>query len=104
MRWVEGQRFTADQAWGSTLLGDFGAVAARLHWTDAPYRWHTNTGPEVFAVLQGEVEMHYRDESGREHMRLLGVGDIACLSNGDEHVAIPRGPARILVVEMVGSD
>ncbi|MNJ79999.1 hypothetical protein D3C77_782220 [compost metagenome] len=53
-------------------------------------------------VLDGEVEMHYR-EQGAERQVLLGVGDIFYAEVGCEHVAHPRGVARILVVEREGS-
>ena len=74
----------------------------RLHWTDAPYIWHINDGEEVFAVLDGVVEMFYK-ETGLEKSTMLDTGDIfyACL--GTEHVAHPKGEARILVIELEGS-
>ena len=77
-------------------------ITTRLHWTDQPYRWHINDGEEVFVVLDGQVQMHYR-ENGTEQMALLNVGDIFYASVGTEHVAHPQGPARILVIESEGS-
>ncbi len=35
-------------------------ITTRVHWTDQPYKWHVNDGEEVFAVLDGKVDMHYR--------------------------------------------
>ena len=61
-----------------------------------------NDGEEVFAVLDGIVEMHYR-EAGVERMALLEAGDVFFAEVGCEHVAHPRGEARILVVEREGS-
>ncbi len=52
-----------------------GGTTTRLHWTDQPYRWDVNDGEEVFAVLDGTVDMHYR-ESGIEHVVALTVGDV----------------------------
>ena len=95
--------FVADRAWGSTLLNDFGDVTVRLHWTDEPYRWHRNTGPEVFVVLDGIVDMHVR-EGGVERIIRLNVGDGIAVNDGDEHVAHPVGAARILVVERKDSE
>ena len=77
-------------------------ITTRLHWTDQPYRWHVNDGEEVFVVLDGQVDMHYRVD-GREEKTLLEAGDIFFASIGTEHVAHPRGEARILVVEQEGS-
>ncbi len=39
----------------------------RLHWTDQPYVWHVNDGSEVFVVLDGAVDMHYR-RGGKEEV------------------------------------
>ena len=72
------------------------------HWTEQPYKWHINDGQEVFAVLDGRVEMKYRLD-GAELSTVLETGDIFYASVGTEHVAHPIGPARILVVETEGS-
>lgn len=74
----------------------------RLHWTDAPYKWHVNDSPEVFVVLDGEVDIHIR-ENGIEKILRLKVSDIFHAENGDEHVAHPDGPIRALVIENSGS-
>lgn len=77
-------------------------ITTRLHWTDKPYEWHTNDGEEVFVVLDGAIDMHYR-ESGNEKVQRMEVGDIFYASVGTEHVAHPVGEARVLVVECEGS-
>ncbi|RMV63748.1 hypothetical protein ALP06_200008 [Pseudomonas coronafaciens pv. atropurpurea] len=53
-------------------------------------------------MLDGTVDMHYR-ESGTEHVVTLVVGDVFYAGAGCEHVAHPRGEARILVIEREGS-
>lgn len=77
-------------------------ITVRLHWTDQPYRWHVNDGEEVFTVLDGTVDMHYR-EASEERIAVLHAGDVFYAGIGCEHVAHPRGEARILVVECEGS-
>ncbi|TSE25038.1 Cupin domain protein [Tepidimonas sediminis] len=94
--------FTAERAWGALDIARLDGITVRLHWTDAPYRWHVNDGAEVFTVLDGCVEMRWR-EAGEEHRRLLEPGDVFFAEAGCEHVAHPQGPARILVVERAGS-
>ena len=83
----------------SRLRGD---ITTRLHWTDKPYKWHVNDGEEVFVVLNGTVEMHYRINC-KEYRTLLEAGDIFHAGVGMEHVAHPQGEARILVVENADS-
>lgn len=102
MQIFRSKTFTADRAWGALDIAVMNGISTRLHWTDQPYRWHVNDGQEVFAVMDGQVEMRYR-ENGEEHSVLLAAGDIFHASVGTEHMAHPVGPARILVVEQQGS-
>lgn len=94
--------FIADSAWGAKDIANMDGITTRLHWTDKPYKWHINDGEEVFVVLDGRVEMFYR-EKGVEKSVMLEVGDILYASIGTEHVAHPIGEARILVIEKEGS-
>lgn len=102
MRVFRSKDFTASRAWGAEDIANIDGTSIRLHWTDQPYKWHVNDGKEVFVVLDGVVDMHYRD-SGIEHVLTLMVGDVFYAEVGCEHVAHPRGEARILVIEREGS-
>jgi len=102
MKIVRSKEFRAARAWGAQDIAVLEGTSVRLHWTDAPYKWHVNDGEEVFVVLDGEVDMHVRVQ-GREEVHRLAPGDIFHASVGCEHVAHPRGEARILVVEKEGS-
>lgn len=102
MRVIRSKEFTANRPWGADAIANMGGTTTRLHWTDQPYKWHVNDGEEVFAVLDGTVDMHYR-EQGAEHVVTLHTGDVFFAEVGCEHVAHPRGEARILVVEREGS-
>ncbi|MFY7777718.1 MAG: cupin domain-containing protein [Elstera sp.] len=99
---IRSKEFTAPRAWGALDIANMAGVTTRLHWTDQPYKWHVNDGEEVFAVLDGTVDMHYRD-AGEEKQVALHAGDIFFAGLGCEHVAHPRGAARILVIEKEGS-
>jgi mannose-6-phosphate isomerase-like protein (cupin superfamily) len=96
------RNFSADRAWGALDLAEIDGATVRLHWADQPYDWHVNDGPEVFAVVEGEVDMHYRHE-GEEKVVRLGPGSFFVADEGDEHSAHPLGEARILVIERKGS-
>jgi mannose-6-phosphate isomerase-like protein (cupin superfamily) len=102
MQVVDARTFKAAKAWGARDIATIDGASVRLHWTDEPYIWHRNDGSEVFVVLDGAVEMHYRCD-GRETSVLLRPGDVFLAEEGDEHVAHPVGEARILVVERAGS-
>lgn len=102
VRIVRAREFTASRAWGALDIANMHGITTRLHWTDQPYRWHVNDGEEVFVVLDGVVDMHYRDGES-EQVVTLEPGDIFHATAGAEHVARPRDIARILVVETEGS-
>lgn len=102
MKIFRSKDFTGKRAWEALLVTAMNGITIRLHWTDEPYQWHVNDGEEVFAVMDGTVEMRYR-EKGEEKQILLESGDIFYAGIGDEHVAHPHGEARILVIEKEGS-
>jgi mannose-6-phosphate isomerase-like protein (cupin superfamily) len=102
MQIIRPRDFIAERAWGALDIANMNGITTRLHWTDKPYKWHINDGQEVFVVLDGQVEMHFR-AAGKEDSVTLNVGDIFYASVGTEHVAHPVGAARILVIESEGS-
>ena len=102
MKIISPKDFKASTAWEALDIERIDDATVRLHWTDKPYKWHVNDGPEVFVVLDGVVDMHTR-QNGVEEVHVLKAGDIFHAENGDEHVAYPKGPARVLVVERAGS-
>ena len=102
MRFVKSKDFTGDRAWASLPIAAMNGITTKLHWTDKPYKWHINDGEEVFVVLDGEVDMHFKNAGVEEVVRMTS-GDIFFADEGTEHVAKPDGEARILVVEKDGS-
>lgn len=102
MNVIKAKEFTPSRAWDAIDIACMNGITTRLHWTDQPYKWHVNDGEEVFVVLDGIVDMHYRN-AGVELVATLEPGDIFFAGVGCEHVAHPRGAARILVVERQGS-
>lgn len=101
-RFVSPSDFQGDSAWDALPIASMNGITTRLHWTDEPYKWHRNDGEEVFVVLDGKVDMYYR-EHGVEKSQRMNVGDIFYASVGTEHVAHPLGEARVLVIESEGS-
>ena len=102
MEIIKSKKYKANKAWDAKDIANMNGVTTRLHWTDKPYKWHINDGEEVFAVLDGKVEMYFRN-NGKEYCEILETGDIFFASIGTEHVAHPIGEARVLVVEKEGS-
>jgi mannose-6-phosphate isomerase-like protein (cupin superfamily) len=102
MNIINAADFTADRAWGAMDIAVIDGTSVRLHWSDQPYIWHINDGPEVFIVLDGEVDMEYRID-GKAFISRLRPGQIFYAGERDAHRAIPNGVARMLVIEREGS-
>jgi mannose-6-phosphate isomerase-like protein (cupin superfamily) len=95
----EASSFRGNRAWSGPDIASIRDATVKLRWADQPFRWHVNEGPEVFVVLSGGVDMHVRGAGLGERIIHLGPGDLLHIEPGEEHVAHPRGEARILVIE-----
>lgn len=103
MKVIQAKSFTGQRAWDAAEIAEVQGATVRLHWTDRPYVWHKNDSDEIFVVLDGQINMFFR-ENRFERSCLLNPGDICHIDVGEEHVAHPfNGPARILVIEKKGS-
>lgn len=102
MKIIQSKKFTPNIAWEALPIANMDGTTIRLHWTDKPYKWHINDGKEVFAVMDGEVDMHYKEDGDIKIIRLK-TGDIFYADVGTEHVAHPVGEVRVLVIEKEGS-
>lgn len=102
MRVIRSGKFTADEAWGAMNIANMNGITTKLHWTDEPYKWHSIGAEKVCVVLNGMVEMHFK-EGGELKSVMLQAGDIFYASKSTEHVANPIGEARVLVIETDGS-
>ena len=102
MKIIRSKEFQGSRPWDAVNVATFSGTSVRLLWTDKPYIWHVNDGQEVFAVMDGVIDMHYRID-GVEAVVTLEVGDVFYANVGCEHVAHPRVASRILVIEKEGS-
>ncbi len=102
MRKYEVRSERPERAWTGPNVDVIGDAAIKLRWTDRSFSWHRNETSEVFVVLDGTVDMDVRPAPGMEVTRVeLRPGDVLHIAAGEEHVAHPRGEARVLVVEHV---
>ena len=102
MKLIRSKEFEGSRPWEALDIATLSGISVRLHWTDQPYIWHVNDGQEVFAVMDGVVDMHYRIDDV-EKIATLEAGDVFYADGGCEHVAHPRGASRIVVGEKEGS-
>lgn len=98
MQLINTETLNGPVAWSGPTFAGFAGAAVKLRWIDKPYRWHRNDGREFFMVLSGLVEMKVRKDGGQTSV-FLRPGEAILIEMGEEHVAHPRQPSRILVVE-----
>lgn len=100
MKKYQAGQFRSEVAWRGPNLARLADAVVKLRWTDQPFRWHANRGQEIFLVISGDVDMHVRSAAGaHEEVIRLSAGDLLHIEEGEQHVARPRGEARILVIE-----
>ena len=70
MKIIKSNTFKPDAAWDALLdIANINGITTRLHWTDKPYKWYINDGEEIFVVLDGKVNMLYRERVIRRLIR-----------------------------------
>ncbi|WP_353375577.1 cupin [Microbulbifer sp. NBRC 101763] len=98
MEIVKRCQFVGEKAWQSKLIVNMNGITTKLNWMDKSYVGHVNDGQEVFAVMDGSVEMFYKRE-GKVCSGVLNARDIFYASEGAEYLVHPLGVARVLVIE-----
>ncbi|MBS0856179.1 MULTISPECIES: cupin [Tatumella] len=98
MNVIRSKDFHGNKAWEALPVTIFGETGVNPHSTDEACQWHINDGQEVFAVMDGIVDIHYKRDRQKKVITLY-AGDIFYASEGTEHVAYPQGISRILVTE-----
>lgn len=56
--------------WGARNIAVIDGVSIRLHWTDQPYRWHVNDGPEIFTLPDGHPGTRSRPFPSFDRLRI----------------------------------
>lgn len=105
MQKFDAAKLSGPDDWSGPTMTGIGNAVAKLRWINTPFRWHRNTGGELFLVLDGEVDMHVRaGPDAPVGIVRLEPGQMLLIEDGEEHVAYPHGEARILVVEQADSE
>lgn len=104
MKVIDANSLVGPDDWSGPTFGGISDAAVKFRWINSAFRWHRNDGPELFLVLDGEVDMHVRSgPASPVEVIALTAGMGVWMDEGDEHVAHPKGEARILVVEEADS-
>jgi mannose-6-phosphate isomerase-like protein (cupin superfamily) len=88
-----------DETWSPkalALVNDFAVKAVKL---DGEFIWHHHAEEdEVFIVLHGRIDMHYRID-GTEHVESFGEGEMLRIPHGLEHKPVATAGTQMLLIE-----
>lgn len=83
------------EAWSPRIVSELNGQYVKLAWFEGEYVWHHHAAEdEFFLVIQGEIEIHFRDRVVR-----LREGECCVVPRGVEHKPVAAGRAGVLVFE-----
>jgi len=85
-----------DRAWTPKRIAALNGQYVKLARFDGEFVWHTHIHEdELFLVLEGEIEIHFRDR-----VVTLGEGEMCVVPRGVCHKPVAaQGPASVLLFE-----
>ena len=81
--------------WDPKVVAELNGQHLKLALLEGAFVWHHHEREdELFLVLEGELEMEFRDRTER-----LGPGELIVVPRGVEHRPVSMGGARVLLFE-----
>jgi mannose-6-phosphate isomerase-like protein (cupin superfamily) len=85
--------------WSPRIVAQMNDYHFKVAKVQGEFVWHTHPGTdEVFVVLKGQLEIHFRDGNV-----VLGEGEMFVVPKGLEHKPIADRECHILLVEPAGT-
>ena len=81
--------------WSPRIVGEINEMQVKVVRLLGEFQWHSHeTQDEMFLVVTGELEMHYRDR-----VVTCMPGEFVIVPHGVEHKPVARGETGIMLVE-----
>ncbi|MEM6474733.1 MAG: cupin domain-containing protein [Pseudomonadota bacterium] len=89
-----------DEHWAPRLAARYNGNEVRLAKVEGEFHWHCHDHTdELFLVIEGELDMEFRDRTER-----LATGDLIVVPKGTEHRPCARnGEAKLLIMDADGT-
>lgn len=85
--------------WAPKIISQFNNNHIKLAKVQGEFNWHEHSETdELFIVLKGRLEIHFRDGKVR-----LGEGELFVVPKGVEHKPIAEEECHILLIEPTGT-
>ncbi len=89
-----------DEMWKPKIVGELNDLHVKIVKLEGEFTWHHHeTEDELFLVVDGVIDMHYRDVDGNEQVERFGAGEFLIVPHGVEHKPVAGNGAKLLLIE-----
>jgi mannose-6-phosphate isomerase-like protein (cupin superfamily) len=86
--------------WNPQIVGEVNDFHVKFVRIDGEFVWHHHdVEDELFFIVDGEMDMHYRDERGAERVERVAAGEFLVVPHGVEHKPVSHGGAKLMLIE-----
>ena len=88
------------ETWSPKIVARVNDFALKVVKLDGDFVWHHHADDdEIFLVLHGRIDMHYRDDGGAERLVTFGDGELLAMPRGVEHKPLAAAGTELLLFE-----
>ena len=89
-----------DEAWKPKIVGELNDLHVKVVKLHGEFIWHHHkVEDELFLVVDGTIDMHYRDDADTERVERFGPGELLIVPHGVEHKPVARDGAKLVLIE-----
>lgn len=97
---IAGKFALFDDRWSPKIVAEVNDVHVKLVKVEGDFVWHRHPREdELFLVVEGTLEMHYRDHDGRERLETLRSGEFLVVPRGTEHKPVAASGTKLVLIE-----
>jgi mannose-6-phosphate isomerase-like protein (cupin superfamily) len=86
--------------WNPKIVGALNDFHVKVVRVAGEFVWHHHTvEDELFFVIEGSVEMHYRDDAATERIERFTSGEFLIVPHGVEHKPVAAAGTKLLLLE-----
>lgn len=86
--------------WHPRIIGELNGQHVKIVKFRGEFVWHCHENEdELFLVLKGSFEMHFREPSGTEKMTIVNEGEFVIVPRGMEHRPASEDEVAVLLFE-----
>jgi mannose-6-phosphate isomerase-like protein (cupin superfamily) len=88
------------QTWTPKIAGEINDFHVKVVKLDGEFVWHHHdVEDELFLVVDGALDMHYRRTDGTESVVHIGRGEFLVVPHGVEHKPVAAAGTNVLLLE-----